>query len=56
VTYVMFLLWLGLQCFGMVPQLAGFSNVSALAHLGGAGVGVLFWLVLRHRDRVQERI
>jgi len=25
----------------------GFGNVSALAHLGGAGAGLLFWLAQR---------
>jgi membrane associated rhomboid family serine protease/Zn-finger nucleic acid-binding protein len=44
-----FLLWLGLQFLGAYEQVAGFSNVSAFAHLGGAGVGFLFWLWLKWR-------
>jgi membrane associated rhomboid family serine protease len=38
-------IWVGLQLFGAWQQIAGFSNVSALAHLGGAAVGFgFFWL------------
>ena len=28
-------------------QMAGFSRVSAMAHLGGATIGFLFWLWLK---------
>ena len=39
--------WLGMWFFGQIlgayGQISGFSNVSALAHLGGALVGVVFW-------------
>ena len=38
------IVWLLLQGLGAHQQLAGFSDVSALAHLGGAAVGFLFWL------------
>jgi len=41
----LFLLWIILQLFGAMQQLDGFTNVSALSHLGGAGVGVLFYLL-----------
>ena len=44
-----FLLWVGLQFFGAYSQIKGFSNVSALAHLGGAAVGVVFYLIFRKR-------
>jgi membrane associated rhomboid family serine protease len=37
-------LWLLAQTFGVVNQISGIGNVSALAHLGGALVGFLFWL------------
>ena len=37
-------LWLMVQVFGAAQQVSGFGNVSALAHLGGASVGYLFWL------------
>jgi len=39
-----FLVWVLLQILGAWLQLSGLSGVSALAHLGGAGVGVVFWL------------
>ena len=37
-------LWFLLQLVGAAEQLAGLSQVSSLAHLGGAGIGLLFWL------------
>jgi membrane associated rhomboid family serine protease len=37
-------LWVALQVAGAVLQSRGKSNVNALAHLGGAAAGVLFWL------------
>ncbi len=40
---VMLAIWILFQLFGAYWQTAGFSNVSALAHLGGASVGILFW-------------
>ena len=44
-AYALFLLWVVLQFVGAWTQMAGFSNVAALAHLGGAGVGLIFWIV-----------
>lgn len=38
------ILWLLAQVFGVLKQASGFGNISALAHLGGALVGALFWL------------
>ena len=46
-AYGMFAMWIILQMFGVWMQLAGFSNVSALAHLGGVSVGVAFWAFSR---------
>ena len=40
-------LWIGFQFIGAAQQLAGVSAVSALAHLGGAAVGLIAWLVWR---------
>ena len=40
-------LWIGFQFIGAAQQLAGVSAVSALAHLGGAAVGLMAWLVWR---------
>ncbi len=39
--------WIAFQSLGVLNQVSGFGNVSALAHLGGAGVGFLFWLYFR---------
>ncbi len=44
---VMFLLWILMQFFGAYLQKEGLSNVSAMAHLGGAAVGFVFWLISR---------
>ena len=43
------LFWIGLQVIGAWQQVQGFTNVSALAHLGGAATGVVFWLLLRRQ-------
>ncbi|GIV15851.1 MAG: hypothetical protein KatS3mg022_1286 [Armatimonadota bacterium] len=43
----MALLWLLLQLLGLTEQIAGFSDVSALAHLGGALTGFVCWLLWR---------
>jgi membrane associated rhomboid family serine protease len=43
--------WVVLQFVGAAQQLSGFSNVSALAHLGGATTGLLAWLIWRARQR-----
>jgi membrane associated rhomboid family serine protease len=40
-------LWLMLQSVGVVMQLSGFTNVAATAHLGGAVVGFVMWLIWR---------
>ena len=44
-VWAAFALWILLQFFGVYAQVAGFSNVSALAHLGGTAVGLFFWLI-----------
>ncbi|HXF83740.1 MAG TPA: rhomboid family intramembrane serine protease [bacterium] len=41
--------WLLLQAILAGQQLAGLTNVSALAHLGGAAAGVAGWLLTRRR-------
>jgi membrane associated rhomboid family serine protease len=46
--------WLLLQALLTYSQLAGVSNVSALAHLGGAGVGLIAWVLWRE-DRDARR-
>jgi len=40
-------LWLLLQGVGAFQQVSGYSNVSSLAHLGGAAAGFLVWLKWR---------
>ena len=44
-AWVAFILWMLLQFWGACEQIAGFSDVSALAHLGGTAAGVLLWAV-----------
>jgi membrane associated rhomboid family serine protease len=39
------ILWIVLQAVGAYEQVAGFTHVAAFAHLGGAGVGLLFWRI-----------
>lgn len=43
-------LWLGFQLLGAAQQLAGMTAVSSLAHLGGAAVGLLAWLLWRKME------
>lgn len=45
-------LWILLQVFGVVQQVEGLSNVSAMAHMGGAAVGFVFWLAFRQTHRI----
>jgi len=44
------LLWFGMQLLLVFEQLAGYGNVSALAHIGGAAVGVAGWWAWRDRE------
>ncbi len=46
----MFIIWVGLQIFGVSNQIAGISNVSAVAHVGGASVGICFWLIKKYMN------
>ena len=48
-------LWLIFQVIGAAQQFAGLSAVSSLAHLGGAAVGLLAWLVWRKDTRALRR-
>ena len=50
---VMFLIWLMLQIVGIDQQLKGFSNVSALAHVGGVMAGALFWAMEKSKSRAR---
>ena len=48
-AYVALILWFLMQLFMVFLQMADLSNVSALAHMGGAGVGVAAWLMWREK-------
>jgi hypothetical protein len=46
----------GLQLLlGTLEQISGFSNVPSLAHLGGATVGLLYWLKRRNSMPVRTQ-
>jgi len=49
-AWFVFVLWFLFQIIGTLEQKAGMSSVSSAAHLGGAAVGVLAWLVWRKRN------
>lgn len=46
------LAWVLLQVWMAYEQLAGITNVSALAHLGGATVGLIAWLTWKYRTAI----
>ncbi|HET6780958.1 MAG TPA: rhomboid family intramembrane serine protease, partial [bacterium] len=48
-AYAWGLLWVVFQLLGAFQQVSGTSNVSALAHLGGAAVGVALWWATQNR-------
>jgi len=47
-----FVFWIAMQGLGVVTELFGRSGVSSLSHVGGAAVGVLFYL---ERRMISER-
>ena len=49
-VWLLFLFWVLLQILGTWQQICGMSSVSALAHLGGALGGALFWWAGRNTD------
>lgn len=49
---ILLLFWITMQILGTFIQVSGFSNVSYIAHLGGAGTGFVFWL--RNRKSCSE--
>lgn len=55
-AYAMFFIWVTLQILGAMKQIAGFSNVSSVAHLGGAAIGFGFWLFTRYGDQSGIRV
>lgn len=50
-AYGFLIVWLLLQGVTAWQQISGLTSVSALAHLGGAAVGVWFWLIWRDGPR-----
>jgi len=42
---VMLALWVALQIIAAMQQSVGIGNVAVFAHLGGAAVGIMFWLM-----------
>lgn len=46
-AFWLFIIWVGLQLMGVVEQASGLSNVSALAHIGGALTGIAFWFMTK---------
>lgn len=46
-----FVLWFLLQLLTLWEQVHGFSNVSALAHMGGVTTGFVFWFFWKKRER-----
>jgi membrane associated rhomboid family serine protease len=49
-AWFVFVLWFLFQIIGTLEQKAGMSSVSSAAHLGGAAVGLVAWLVWRKRN------
>ncbi len=49
-AYVALLFWFAFQLLFVIEQEMGIGNVAALAHLGGAAVGALAWIVWRSED------
>jgi membrane associated rhomboid family serine protease len=54
-AYAAFVLWIVLQFVGTWEQIEGSSNVSSLAHLGGAALGLVVALIVRHRRRCMAK-
>lgn len=52
---VMFALWILIQISYAFMQTRGLSNIAAFAHLGGAAIGVLFWLFTRNSTPAVEQ-
>jgi membrane associated rhomboid family serine protease len=44
-AWSVFILWIFFQLIGAIEQEAGISSVSSAAHLGGAAVGIIAWLL-----------
>ena len=47
-----FALWILLQFVGAAQQVAGFSDISSMTHLGGTATGLILWLVWRKKAAI----
>ena len=54
-AWFVFVLWILFQAVGAWEQVAGISAVSSFAHLGGATVGFVTWLVWRSSSQSVAR-
>ena len=55
-SWFVFILWILFQAVGAWEQVAGISAVSSLAHIGGAVVGFVAWLLWRNRTTETSRL
>lgn len=53
-AFVMFIIWGALQLLTAGAQLEGLTNVSALAHLGGALTGIICWFFFKKREKIAD--
>jgi membrane associated rhomboid family serine protease/Zn-finger nucleic acid-binding protein len=53
-AWSVFVLWIFFQLIGALEQKAGISSVSSVAHLGGAAVGVIAWLLWRKPNELTD--
>lgn len=55
-AWLLLILWVVYQLVLLRDEAAGLSSISAAAHLGGAAVGIAFWLWLRARRAAAESL
>jgi membrane associated rhomboid family serine protease/Zn-finger nucleic acid-binding protein len=53
-AWSVFVLWIFFQLIGALEQKAGISSVSSVAHLGGAAVGAIAWLLWRKPNELTD--
>jgi membrane associated rhomboid family serine protease/Zn-finger nucleic acid-binding protein len=53
-AWSVFVLWILFQLIGAFEQKVGISSVSSVAHLGGAAVGVIAWLLWRKPNELAD--
>jgi membrane associated rhomboid family serine protease/Zn-finger nucleic acid-binding protein len=53
-AWSVFVMWILFQLIGAFEQKVGISSVSSVAHLGGAAVGVIAWLLWRKEQSSDE--